>query len=80
MGFFEALVKALISLLFIFLGFLLCLWVLGIMGLALPAQVVMVLKAIFVLVAILVIARLFYPWASGYNWNWFGPWRGPPAP
>jgi hypothetical protein len=77
MGFFEALVRALIYICFIALAFFLCLWVLGSLGLAIPSMVVAILKVIFVLVAILILARLFAPFLSGYVW--FPP-RGPPAP
>ena len=68
MGFFEALIRALIYLCFIALAFFLCLWVLGSLGVALPAMVIVILKVIFVLVAILVLVRLFMPFVSGFKW------------
>lgn len=68
MGFFEALVRALIYICFIALAFFLCLWVLGSLGLMLPGMVITILKVIFVLVAILILARLFSPFLSGYTW------------
>ena len=73
MGFFEALAKALIYICFIALAFFLCLWVLGELGLMLPVMVITILKVIFVLVAILILARLFSPFLSGYTW-----FPGPP--
>ena len=68
MGFFEALVRALIYILFMALAFYLCIWVLEVVGFHLPPHVEAILIAIFVLVAILVLARLFYPFVQGYNW------------
>jgi len=68
MGFFEAIIRALIYLLLIALAFYLCIWVLGVIGLALPGKVVNILMAIFILVAILVLARLFWPLLQGTTW------------
>jgi len=69
MGFFEALIRALIYLCCIALGFFLCVWVLGMLGVALPMMVLTILKVIFVLIAILVLVRLFMPFAG----TWFPP-------
>ena len=74
---FEALVRALIYICFIALAFFLCIWVLGQIGLMLPMIVITILKVIFVLVAILILYRLFAPVISGYAW--FPP-RKPPVP
>ena len=74
MGFFEAIVRALIYLCCIALAFFLCLWVLATLGVALPGMVITILKVIFVLIAILILVRIFMPLVSGYNW--FPP-RGP---
>jgi hypothetical protein len=68
MGFFEALIRALIYLCLIALAFFLCLWVLSSLGVALPSMVIVILKVIFVLVAILILVRLFMPFVSGTTW------------
>ena len=67
MGFFEALVRALIYLCVIALCFFLCVWVLAKLGIMLPAMVVTILEVIFVLVAILILVRLFAPFVSTAN-------------
>jgi hypothetical protein len=77
MGFFEALVRALIYICFIALAFYLCIWVLGELGIMLPAMVITILKVIFVLVCILILARLFAPFWGSIN---LFPPRNPPAP
>lgn len=74
MGILEAVIRALIYLCFVALAFFLILWVLATLGIALPAMVVTILKVVFILVAILVLVRLFYPYAS--SWTIFPP-RGP---
>jgi hypothetical protein len=71
MGLFEAVIRALLYLCVIALLFFLCVWVLGQLGVALPYMVLNILKVMFVLIAILILVRLFWPFASGYNW--FGP-------
>lgn len=68
MGFFEALIRALIYLCLVALAFFLCIWVLGQLGLALPLMVITILKIIFVLVAILILVRLFWPYVEGATW------------
>jgi hypothetical protein len=68
MGIFEAVIRALIYLCCIALAFFLCVWVLGQLGVALPYMVINILKVIFVLVAILILVRLFWPIVSGANW------------
>lgn len=77
MGIFEALIRALIYLCVVALCFFLCIWVLGVLGIALPMMVITILKVIFALIAILILVRLFLPALSGYNW--FPP-RSPPNP
>ena len=69
MGFFEALIRALIYLCCVALCFFLVIWVLGMLGLALPIMVITILKVIFVLIAILILVRLFMPYAG----SWFPP-------
>lgn len=75
MGFFTAIVRALIYLCCVALAFFLCVWVLAELGVALPYMVLNILKVIFVLIAILILVRLFAPLVSGYNW-----WGSPPPP
>jgi hypothetical protein len=78
MGWIERIIRALIYLCFIALGFYLILWVLAAIGLALPGMVITILKVILILVAILILIRLLVP--SGNGW-WNGPWfPGPPNP
>jgi hypothetical protein len=67
MGLFEAIIRALIYLCVVALVFFLCVWVLGQLGFALPYMVINILKVIFVLVAILILVRLFWPYVSGSN-------------
>jgi Flp pilus assembly protein TadB len=68
MGIFEAVIRALIYLCVVALVFFLCVWVLGQLGIALPVMVINILKVIFVLIAILVLVRLFWPIVSAQNW------------
>ena len=75
MGLFEAIIRALIYLCCIALCFFLCVWVLGELGVALPYMVINILKVIFVLIAILILVRLFFPVLSGFKWF---PERNPP--
>ena len=77
MGFFEALIRALIYLCLVALAFFLTVWVLGMIGLALPGIVITILKVIFVLIAILVLVRLLWPFAAGFA---LFPPRGPTPP
>jgi hypothetical protein len=75
MGIIEAVIRALIYLCIVALVFFLCVWVLASLGVALPYMVVNILKVIFVLVAILILIRLFWPLVAGVAW--FPP-RNPP--
>lgn len=75
MSWFERVVRALIYICFLALGFYLILWVLSAIGFALPYMVITILKVIFVLFAILLLFRLFGDAA------WFqGPWFPGPKP
>jgi cytochrome c biogenesis protein CcdA len=71
MSFFEAVIRALLMICGFALVFYLVVWVLAVIGLALPVMVEKILVVILVLVAILILARLFYPWISASNW--WGP-------
>lgn len=76
MGFIEAIVYALLWLCGVVLGFYLILWVFSAIGIALPVMVITILKVMLVLVAILVLIRLFWPWVSNASiWP-----RGPQPP
>jgi hypothetical protein len=71
-------IRALIYLCCIALLFYLCVWVIGELGIALPAMVVHILGVIFVLVAILILYQIFAPVVGGYDWWGRGP--NPPGP
>ena len=68
MGIFEAVIRALLYLCCVALAFFLCVWVLGELGVALPYMVLNILKVMFVLIAILILVRLFWPVLAGANW------------
>jgi hypothetical protein len=68
MGIVEAVIRALLYLCCIALAFFLIIWVLGSLGVALPYMVINILKVMFVLIAILVLFRLFWPIVSGATW------------
>ncbi len=67
MGLFERVIRALLYLCVIALCFFLVLWVLAQLGIALPYMVITILKVMFVLVAILILVRLFWPLVGGIN-------------
>lgn len=67
----ERVIYALIYLCGIALCFYLIIWVLGAIGIHLPPMVVNILVVVLVLVAILILWRLFA--GSGIRW-----WPGPP--
>lgn len=70
MSLFERIIRALIYIAFIVLAFYLILWVLAALGLAVPLMVERVLGVILVLVAILILVRLF----ADVTWGgWFPP-------
>lgn len=70
----ERVIYALLYLCGIVLAYFLVIWVLGELGIALPAMVLHVILVMLVLVAILVLWRLFF---VGANIRW---WPGPPTP
>lgn len=67
MGLLERVIRALLYLCVIAICFYLIVWVLGVLGIALPHMVLTILKVMFVLIAILVLVRLFYPVLSGVS-------------
>lgn len=72
----EAIIRALIFLCLMALGYFLIIWVLAAIGIAIPAMVAKILLVILVLIALLVLLRLFAPWVGGFNlWG-----SGPPPP
>ena len=74
---FGQIIRALIYLCFLVLAFYLIVWVLQAIGLALPAMVIHIIGIIFVLVAILVLYQLFWPYFATYSlWGR----RPPPNP
>jgi len=75
MSFFEAVIRALLYICAAALVFFLVVWVLQSIGFALPLMVERILIVMFVLVIILVLARLFYPWMEGIK---LFPSRKPP--
>jgi hypothetical protein len=71
MGFFEAVIRALLVICGFVLVFYVVVWAMAAIGLAIPVMIEKVLMVMMVLVAILILARLFYPWVSAGNW--WGP-------
>lgn len=67
MGLFERVIRALLYLCVVALCFFLCVWVLAQLGIALPYMVITILKVMFVLIAILVLVRLFWPLIGGVS-------------
>lgn len=67
MPFIETVIRALLYICGLALVFFLVIWVLGSIGLALPFMVERILLIMFVLIAILVLVRLFYPMLSGFR-------------
>lgn len=76
MSFFEAVIRALLYICGAALLFYLVVWALGAIGFALPVMVERILVVMFVLVVILVLGRLFYPWVSSVKL--FPPREPPP--
>ncbi len=68
----ERIIYALLYICGIVLGYYLIIWVLGAIGLHIPAMVLNILLVMLVLVAILVLVRLF----AGSNFPWWP--RGTP--
>jgi hypothetical protein len=73
---FERIIRALIYLCFLAAAFWLIVWVVSGLGIAIPSMVVHILGIVLVLVAILVLYRLFWPAIGNYNW-WGTPPPGP---
>lgn len=72
MGLLERVIRALIYLCFLAIAFYLVIWVLGALGIALPAMVVKILGIVVVLVAILVLVRMFAgSFANGPGGRWW---------
>jgi hypothetical protein len=74
---FERVIYALLYICALALAFWLCVWVLGELGFALPTMVFRILVVMFVLIAILILWRLFS--GSFPNFNFFPPRTPPPA-
>jgi hypothetical protein len=72
MSLFERIIRALIYIAFIALAYYLIIWVLGAIGLTLPLMVERILGVILVLVAILVLFRLF---SDAVTWDRIFPPR-----
>lgn len=68
MSILEAVIRALIYICVIALAFFLIVWVLGALGIVLPAMVVTIFKIILVLVAVLVLVRVLWPPLSTFRW------------
>lgn len=68
MSIIERVIRALLYLCALALCFYLVLYVLAAIGIALPVMVITILKVMFVLVAILVLVRLFYPMITEAKW------------
>lgn len=68
MSLFEAIIRALLYICGLAIAYYLIIWVLGAIGLMLPHMVVTILGVMLILVAILVLFRLFMPWFAGYTW------------
>ena len=74
MGFFEAFMRALITIAFFVLIYYVGVWALGALGIIIPAMILKVFMVIMALIAILILGRLFYPLFNSGPW-W--PNRGP---
>lgn len=62
----EAILKALIVLCVVVMLFFLVLWVMGEIGIVVPAMVISIAKVILVLVCILVLYRMLKPVSNGW--------------
>jgi hypothetical protein len=74
MGLFEAIIKALLMLCLVMLAYFLIFWVLGTIGISIPIMVQHIILVMIILIAILILARMFWPFIGGTSW--FPP-RGP---
>ncbi len=73
MGLFEAIIKALLMLCLVMLAYFLIFWVLGTIGIGIPIMVQHIILVMIILIAILILARMFWPFVAGKLWF-------PPAP
>ena len=78
MGLFEAIIKALLMLCLVMLAYFLIFWVLGAIGISIPIMVQHIILVMIILVAILILARMFWLHLSAICVNWFPP-RNPPT-
>ena len=68
----ERVIYALLYLCGLAICYYLIIWVLGVLGIHIPAQILSILMVMFVLIAILVLVRLF--WGAGFPlWPRGGP-------
>lgn len=72
MGLLESVIRALLYLCVLAICFFLVVYVLGVLGIVIPGTILNIIKVMFVLIAILVLVRMFMPY-------WSGPWF-PPRP
>ena len=72
---FGQLIRSLIFICLLALAYFLVMWVLGVIGLALPHIVQTIIGVIFVLVALLILYNLWAPYLGRINW-----WGNPPPP
>lgn len=63
---FESFIRFLITILLIGLCVVLLIWVLGVVGIHLPAMVIQIIYAIAVLICILFLVRLLQPYWGGW--------------
>jgi hypothetical protein len=80
MGFFEALIRALIYICLLAAAYFLVLWVLTGIGISVPTMIIHIFGIILALVAILILVRLFYPFFVGFSWFPAPVRRNPPPP
>ena len=72
----EAVIRALIAIGILALCVVLIVWALGEFGIVIPAMVQHIILVIIILIAILILARMFWPFLGGASW--FPP-RPPPG-
>jgi hypothetical protein len=77
MGLFEAVIRALLWICGVVLLYFLVVYVLGALGIVIPANMLKVIMVMFFLIALLILARLFYPFFSSGPWFGGGPGAGP---
>ncbi|HUD11674.1 MAG TPA: hypothetical protein VMS08_04655 [Candidatus Saccharimonadia bacterium] len=69
----ESLFRFLITLVLLALLFFLTIWVLGELGIIIPAMVMVCLKILAVLIVLLIAWRFFGGYLGSWGGNWFGP-------